>query len=276
MHRLDNVAAWRGWLREAPRPLGLVPTMGALHPGHMALVAAARASCETVAATIFVNPRQFGDPRDLASYPRTLERDLEMLRESGVAAVFVPGIEEMYPEGFATTVSVAGPALGLEGDSRPGHFDGVATVVAKLLLQAMPDIAFFGRKDAQQVAVIRRLIADLNIPVEIEVVPTVREADGLAISSRNALLTPGQRAAAPALFRALSAGRDRFRSGTQDAARLGSDVRAMLDASDPFDAVDYVAAVDPETFERYVSGIGLLAAAVRLGEVRLIDNVMLD
>ena len=223
MRQVATVAALRAALRDAPRPVGLVPTMGALHDGHLALVRAARDECATVVATIFVNPTQFGPGEDLERYPRSLPGDLALLEREGVDHVFTPSVEEMYPSGFVTTVHLDGPALPLEGAARHGHFDGVATVVAKLLLQSLPDRAYFGRKDGQQTAVVRRLARDLDIPTEIVVVPTVREADGLAMSSRNAYLTPEGRAAAPAVFRALSAARDRFRAGTagDDRARGG-------------------------------------------------------
>ena len=250
--------------------------MGALHDGHLALVRAARGECASVAATIFVNPTQFGPNEDLDRYPRSLAADLELLEREGVDCVFTPSVEEMYPEGFTTTVHLDGPALPLEGAARPGHFDGVATVVAKLLLQSLPDRAYLGRKDGQQTAVVRRLVRDLDIPVDIVVVPTVREADGLAMSSRNAYLTPEQRAAAPVVFRALSASRDRFRAGQQDMAALEDAARRMIEAS-PLASVEYVAGVDPDTMEPW-SGRGpcMLAAAVRIGSVRLIDNVILD
>ena len=276
MHQVATVAALRSALRDAPRPVGLVPTMGALHEGHLALVRAARDECATVVATIFVNPTQFGPGEDLDRYPRSLPTDLALLEQEGVDCVFIPSVEEMYPPGFATTIHLDGPALPLEGEARPGHFDGVATVVAKLLLQSLPDRAYFGRKDGQQAAVVRRLARDLDIPTEIVVVPTVREADGLAMSSRNAYLTPEERAAAPVVFRALSAARDRFRAGQQDVASLEELARRMIEAS-PLASVEYVAAVDSDTMEPWGGqGLCMLAAAVRLGQVRLIDNVILD
>ena len=277
MQLVSTVAKLRECLRELPRPLGLVPTMGALHAGHMALVEDAKRDCAAVVASIFVNPRQFGPAEDLARYPRTIESDLAQLEQAGVDVAFTPSVGEMYGEGFATTVSVAGPALPLDGAVRPGHFDGVATVVAKLLVQSLPDRAYFGQKDGQQVAVVRRLARDLDIPVEVVVVPTVREPDGLAMSSRNAYLTPEQRAAAPVLFRALSAARDRFRAGMQDAAKLEATCRTFLVSEKLVQAVDYVAAVDPENMGPWQGrGPCMLAAAVRIGGVRLIDNVILD
>ena len=280
MRELTTVADLRAFARDAPRPLGLVPTMGALHAGHLGLVAAARAECASVVASIFVNPTQFGPTEDLARYPRPLTEDLALLEAAGVAAVFVPSVEEMYPAGLATTVHVDGPALLLEGEARPGHFDGVATVVTKLLVQAGPDRVYFGQKDGQQLAVVRRLAADLDIPVAVVAVPTVREADGLAVSSRNAYLSAEQRAAAPAVYRALAATRARFRAGAQAPprarAQLEAGCRALLEREPLIDAVDYVAAVDPDTMEPWAGGgVGMLAVAVRMGDVRLIDNVLL-
>ena len=277
MLQLGTIAVLRDFTRSTRRPLGLVPTMGALHAGHLALVAAAQAECATVVATIFVNPTQFGPAEDLARYPRPLAEDLAALEAAGVTAAFVPSVEEMFPEGAATTVHVGGPALPLEGEARPGHFDGVATVVAKLLSQAGPDRAYFGQKDAQQLAVVRRLAADLDIPVSIVAVPTVREDDGLAVSSRNAYLSANQREAAPALYRALAATRDRFRAGAQERAELEAGCRALLAREPLIDAVDYVAAVQPDTIEPWAGGgPAMLAAAVRMGEVRLIDNVLME
>ena len=276
MQQVETVAALRSALRDTPRPVGLVPTMGALHDGHLALVCAARDECATVVATIFVNPTQFGPGEDLDRYPRSLAADFALLEREGVDYVFTPSVEEMYPAGFVTTVHLDGPALPLEGAARPGHFDGVATVVAKLLLQSLPERAYFGRKDGQQAAVVRRLARDLDIPTEIVVVPTVREADGLAMSSRNAFLTPEQRAAAPVVFRALSAARDKFRAGRQDIAALEEAAHRMIEAS-PLASVEYVAGVDPDTMEPWGGrGLCMLAAAVRIGQVRLIDNVILD
>ena len=277
MLQLSTIAGLRDFTRAARRPLGLVPTMGALHAGHLALVAAAQAECASVVATIFVNPTQFGPAEDLARYPRPLADDLAALEAAGVAAAFVPSVEEMFPAGAATTVHVEGPALPLEGEARPGHFDGVATVVAKLLSQAGPDRAYFGQKDGQQLAVVRRLAADLDMPVAVVAVPTVREADGLAVSSRNRYLSAEQREAAPALYRALAATRDRFRAGAQARAELEAGCRALLAQQPLIDAVDYAAAVDPDTMEPWAgAGVAMLAAAVRMGGVRLIDNVLME
>ena len=277
MEQAATIGALRAVLALAERPIGLVPTMGALHEGHLSLVRAARDDCATVVASIFVNPSQFAPGEDFERYPRNLEDDLAELEREGVDYVFTPSVEEVYPPGFATTVSVAGPALPLEGEARPGHFDGVATVVAKLLLQSLPDRAYFGRKDVQQVAVVRRLVRDLDIPTEVVMLPTVREADGLALSSRNAYLTPEERAAAPVLFRALSAARDRFRAGQQRPADLETGCRRMIEAEPLIAAIDYVAVVNADTMAPWEGdGPCLLAAAIRIGSVRLIDNVVLD
>jgi pantoate--beta-alanine ligase len=235
----------------ARHDIGLVPTMGAFHDGHLSLFRAARDESAVVVASLFVNPAQFGDPADLNAYPRDERRDARLAEEAGVDVLFAPPVEEMYPRGYATWVDVGGPAEGLEGEHRPGHFRGVATVCLKLFNIVRPSRVYFGQKDAQQVAVIRRMLADLNLDVELRVLPTVRDADGLALSSRNTLLSPEERKAALALPRALA---------TCDAARA----RELLSRLD----VDYVAVAD---FEPPV-----LAAAVRVGGVRLIDNVVLE
>lgn len=233
--------------------VGLVPTMGALHAGHLALLAAARGRCDTVVMSLFVNPAQFGEPADLNGYPRDEARDLEVARENGVDVVFAPSAEEMYPPGYQTWVEVTGLGAVLEGEHRPGHFRGVATVCLKLFNAARPDLAFYGQKDAQQVEVLRRMVADLNLELELVVVPTVRDTDGLALSSRNVRLSREERARALALPRALA---------TRDA----DSARAILEAAGL--VVDYVAVAPfhPPT----------LAAAVRVGSTRLIDNVPLE
>ena len=250
MRTLRTVAEVREALAGA-RDVGLVPTMGAFHDGHLSLLAAARAESELVVASLFVNPAQFGDGSDLNGNQRDVARDGRLAADAGVDLLFAPAVDEMYPPGYATWVDVGGPAEGLEGDHRPGHFRGVATVCLKLFNAVRPRRAYFGQKDAQQVAVIRRMVADLNLEVELRVLPTVRDADGLALSSRNALLTAAERERALALPRALA---------TRDAERA----RELLAGLD----VDYVAVAD---FEPRV-----LAAAVRLGPTRLIDNVVLD
>lgn len=251
--------------------------MGALHAGHLALVKRAREECASVVASVFVNPTQFGRGEDLADYPRPLSRDLALLEEERVDIAFAPSPAEMYPDGFASRVSVGGPALPLEGASRPGHFDGVATIVAKLLGQVLPDRVYLGQKDGQQVAVIRRLVRDLDIPTQIAVEPTVRAGDGLALSSRNSFLAPAQRAAATVLYRALSSARDRFAGGIADPGDVEAFCRRIIESEPLIDCIDYVAAVDPDTMEPWAGhGPCMLAAAVRLGGVRLIDNVLFN
>jgi pantoate--beta-alanine ligase len=234
-----TVAEARAALAALPRPLGLVPTMGALHGGHLSLVAAARERCAAVAASIFVNPTQFGPDEDFARYPRDEARDLSLFQEAGVAAVFTPGDDEMYPSGFATTVHLGGPLTeSLEGASRPGHFDGVALVVAKLLAIVGPDVLFLGEKDAQQLAVLRRLARDLDLPVEVVGVPTMREPDGLAMSSRNAYLTADERAVAPDLYRALRAGvaaAEKPGAAAKDVVMAATAALLVADAADQAD-----------------------------------------
>jgi pantoate--beta-alanine ligase len=259
----------RGRVREwAELSVGLVPTMGALHAGHKSLIERAGAENDMVVVSIFVNPLQFGAGEDLARYPRPIEDDLEILREMDVDAVYMPRVEDMYPEGATTRVVVGGVAEPLEGAARPGHFEGVATVVTKLFWAVEPDRAYFGHKDAQQVAVVRRLAADLDTGVEIVVCPTVREADGLAVSSRNAYLDPQERAAATCLSRALRSASDRYRAGERDPDRLKAVLHTVL-AAEPLARVDYAEVVDPGNF----SSPGTLAVlAVRIGKTRLIDN----
>jgi pantoate--beta-alanine ligase len=264
-------------LRADGRPVAVVPTMGALHAGHLSLLDVAGRDGHAVVMTLFVNPTQFGEGEDLSRYPRDEARDVALAAERGAALVFAPGHDEVYPAGFATTVTVAGPSRGLEGAARPGHFDGVATVVAKLLLALRPDRAVFGQKDAQQVAVVRRMLRDLHLDdVELVVGPTVREPDGLAMSSRNAYLGPEDRAAAAALHRGLSAAAARVAVGERDAAAAEAAARAVIGA-EPRVALEYVRAVDPETFAPLTTleGPALLAVAARVGPARLIDNVPL-
>lgn len=255
--------------------VGFVPTMGALHEGHLSLLRAARDTNGTVVLSIFVNPTQFGEAADLNAYPRTEAADVALAAEAGVDVVFAPSVAEMYPSGFATTVSVGGAITGtLEGAERGrSHFDGVATVVAKLLLAVQPDRAYFGAKDAQQVVVVRRMVADLGIPVEIVTRPTSRDADGLARSSRNTRLSPDDRAIAAAIPRALRAAQDAFAGGIRDPHVLTATVRAELDGLDP----EYVEIVDADSLDPIdeIERPALLALAVRVGPVRLIDNVVL-
>jgi pantoate--beta-alanine ligase len=258
--------------------LALVPTMGALHEGHLALVRAARAAAKHVAVSIFVNPRQFGLNEDLAKYPRQLARDLELLEAEGVSLVWVPEFEVMYPQGYATTVAVSGISEGLCGGTRPGHFDGVATVVAKLFNQVQPDLAFFGEKDWQQLAVIRRMARDLDLvsphAAAIHAVPTVREADGLAMSSRNAYLSNEDRARAAALPRLMRAAVAAVRSGEPQDAALGTLGKELLAAG--FAAVDYAEIRHAETLApvtTFAEGPARLLVAARIGGARLIDNL---
>ena len=264
--------------RAAGRVVGLVPTMGALHAGHRSLMARARAECDVVVVSIFVNPLQFGDPEDMERYPRTLERDLLVCAEAGADVAFVPAVREMYPSWPAapsTTVSVGGVSDAWEGAARPGHFDGVATVVAKLFAIAGPCRAYFGLKDFQQLAVVRCLARDLSLPVEVVGCPIVREPDGLALSSRNVRLSAGEREAATALSRALASGRAAVASGERSAAAVGRAMRAAL-ALEPLVRVDYAVAVDAATLEEPDAiddprAVRLLVAA-QVGPVRLIDN----
>ena len=253
--------------------LALVPTMGALHAGHMALVSEARKRADKVAASIFVNPAQFGEGEDFGCYPRRENEDARMLEEAGCDLLWMPTVRDVYPEGFATKVSVTGVSERWEGEARPGHFDGVATVVAKLLLSVRPHVALFGEKDFQQLAVIRRLVADLNIGARIVGVPTVREPDGLALSSRNAYLSTEERQEALALPRALEAARDAIRGGTPVFEALHN-ARALL-RDGGFSRIDYLALVDAATLEpldRPEGEMRLIAAAV-IGTTRLIDNL---
>jgi pantoate--beta-alanine ligase len=256
-----------------PGSVALVPTMGALHAGHMALIAEAKQRGNRVVASIFVNPTQFGPGEDFGRYPRREEQDARMLQEAGCDLLWMPVVVDIYPDGFATKVSVAGVSRRWEGEARPGHFDGVATVVAKLLLSVRPDAALFGEKDFQQLAVIRRMVADLAMPVEIVGVPTVRDPDGLALSSRNAYLSPDERKRAVALPNALKAARDAIRAGTAVGTALQQGKDSLVDAG--FLRIDYFALVDAQTLEPLDAAEGesrLIAAAV-IGSTRLIDNL---
>ena len=266
-------AELRDALRAATRPVGLIPTMGWLHEGHRALIRQARAADATTVVTIFVNPRQFNVASDYTKYPRNEARDLEICESEGVDAVFAPGADEVYPAGFDTTVSVGAVAQPLEGAARPGHFDGVATVVAILFDLVGADHAYFGQKDAQQVMVIRQMARDLAIPTEVIACPTVREPDGLALSSRNVHLTPDQRRAAPVLRRALLAARERWAGGERSADVLRDAMWETL-TSEPLAGVDYVSVADGRTLAELdrVDGPALLSLAVRFGTTRLIDN----
>lgn len=273
MRIVRDVASVRAAVAGAGR-VGLVPTMGAFHEGHLSLVRAARAACDLVVVWLFVNPTQFNEAADLAAYPRDEERDASLAAACGADILFAPTVEEVYPAGYATTVTVAGIADVLEGAQRPGHFAGVATVVAKMFNMVGPDVAFFGAKDAQQVAVVRRMVADLDLPVEIEVLPTVREPDGLAMSSRNVRLGPDDRRRAAALHRGLSTARDAVAAGLRDPVAVAAVVERAL-AGEGLTA-EYIAVVDPGSFAPVTSvdRPALVALAVRVGPVRLIDNMV--
>lgn len=264
-------------LRAARRSIGLVPTMGALHEGHLSLVRAARAASDAVVATIFVNPTQFAPGEDFAKYPRTFETDSALLEAEAVDVVFAPDAAEIYPSGAGTVVEVEGISDRLDGVSRPGHFRGVATVVAKLFHIVQPDKAFFGQKDAAQVAILRRMVRDLNFNLELVVCPTVREPDGLAMSSRNRYLSPEERQRALVLSRALRHIEARIAAGTVDAAPLIDAGLAVL-AEEPEIQLDYFRIVDPDTLEDVpdVTEGALVAVAARVGPARLIDNVTIS
>ena len=263
--------------RVKERILGLVPTMGALHEGHLSLVREAQKQCSPVVVSIFVNPAQFGPNEDFKKYPRTFDADIAALEDLRVDYVFGPPPEEIYPPGFRTAVAVEGLGDVLEGRVRPGHFRGVTTVVLKLFEIAQPRLAFFGRKDAQQARIIRQMAVDLNLDAEIVVCPIVREADGLALSSRNAYLKGAERQAATALYRSLDAARDEIAKGERDAAHLIATMRGVLDA-EPGVALDYAEIVDGDTFEPVVSLRKTCYAlvAARVGATRLIDNALIE
>ncbi len=264
-------------LAGAPRPIGLVPTMGWLHEGHRALIQRARDENATTVVSIFVNPRQFGDPGDLEKYPRNEARDVAISAEEGADLVFAPTVEEVYPSGFDTTVRVGAVSQPLEGAARPGHFDGVATVVAILFGLVGAERAYFGQKDAQQLLVIRRMATDLALPTEVVAHPTVREPDGLAMSSRNVHLSPAERAAAPVIRKALLAARARWEAGERSAEGLRQVMQDAL-AEEPLSNPEYVSVADAETLEELtvVDGPALLSMAVRFGSTRLIDNELIE
>ena len=277
MKVVESIDEFRDRLVRVERPLGLVPTMGFLHEGHMALVRRARADNPTLAVSIFVNPAQFGPQEDYATYPRDMDSDLAKLEGAGVDLVLAPSAEEMYPGGFDTYVEVGRTADRLEGAGRPGHFRGVATVVCKLLAIVRPDKAYFGQKDAQQSLVVERLNADLDLGAEIVVVPTVRETDGLALSSRNAYLDSDERKAATVLSRSLRLARDLWEQGVSDAEEVRRRMRGLID-SEPLAQIDYVSVADAATMDELdqIDGPALVSLAVRIGKTRLIDNITLE
>ena len=262
------VAGWRG----RGERVGLVPTMGAIHAGHQALAGAARGQCERVVASLFVNPKQFGPAEDFTAYPRDEAADFAAFEKAGVDLVFTPTVAEMYPPGFALAVRVGGVSEGLDGAFRPGHFEGVATVVAKLLLQCLPDAAYFGEKDYQQLMVVRRLVRDLDIPVRIEGVPTLRETDGLALSSRNVYLSPEERRTAPLLYRVLCDAAARIIGGGDVAGVLDQGVAVLRGGGFAVDYLELRDAADLTPVE-LLAGPARLLAAARLGRTRLIDNI---
>ncbi|HMO57077.1 MAG TPA: pantoate--beta-alanine ligase [Roseiflexaceae bacterium] len=277
MQVLTTIAAFRAARAGVAGDLGLVPTMGFLHEGHLALVRQARADNRIVAATIFVNPTQFGRNEDFARYPRDLPRDLQLLEAAGTDLVFVPEADEMYPAGFATAIDVGPIAEPLEGAVRPGHFRGVATVVCKLFGITTPQRAYFGQKDAQQTLVIRRMIQDLNLPVKLVVCPTLREADGLAMSSRNVYLSAADRRAAPVIYRALQQAAAMYADGERSVAVLRAAMHTIL-AAEPLADLQYLSIADIETLHELelIDDRALVSLAVRFGTTRLIDNMLLE
>jgi pantoate--beta-alanine ligase len=274
--RMSSVA--RKIRREQDRTIGLVPTMGALHEGHLSLVREARRMCDVVVVSVFVNPTQFGPGEDYEKYPRDLTKDTALLTDYNVDYIFAPTVEEMYPKGFSSYVTVEGLSDQLEGSSRPGHFRGVATVVSILLNTIRPDFAFFGQKDAQQAIVIRRLVKDLAIDTEIVVLPTVREDSGLAISSRNLYLTTEEQTAATVIHRALVQAKAAYKEGERSAGRLADLVKNIIE-SEPRARLDYVSVADADTLEkldRIEDRPTLIAVAAYIGKTRLIDNTILN
>jgi pantoate--beta-alanine ligase len=274
--RMSSVA--RKIRREQDRTIGLVPTMGALHEGHLSLVREARRMCDVVVVSVFVNPAQFGPGEDFERYPRTLTQDTALLTDYNVDYIFAPPVEEIYSKNFSTYVNVEGISEQLEGAARPGHFRGVATVVTILLNIVRPDFAFFGQKDAQQAVVIRRLVKDLALDTEIIVLPTVREDSGLAMSSRNAYLSAEEQAAATVIHRALAKAKETYRAGEKNATKLADIVKSMIEA-EPRVRLDYVAVSDADTLERLErldDRAVLIAVAAYVGKTRLIDNTILN
>ena len=277
MRLVHTVAEMASAQKVVDRPLGLVPTMGALHMGHLSLVRRAREDNATVAVSIFVNPTQFGPQEDLQAYPRDMERDLALLEEVGTDMVFIPQPDDIYPAGFDTWVNVERVASRLEGESRPGHFRGVSTVVTKLFNIVRPDRAYFGQKDAQQVQVIRRMNADLNLGVELVVLPTVREPDGLAMSSRNARLDPQERQAALVLYRALCRAQNMYSDGVRQAPVIKEAMEELIRAESTAQ-LHYVSVADPETLDELdlIHEHALVSLAIQVGKTRLLDNVVLS
>ncbi len=271
------MSAWSRTMRRDGVRIGFVPTMGALHDGHRALIRAARLACDAVVVSIFVNPLQFGPKEDLARYPRTFAEDFRLCEQEGTDTVFVPRAPALYPPAFETTVSVQRLTRRFEGCARPGHFEGVTTVVTKLLNIVHPDQAFFGQKDYQQAAVVTRMVADLNLETKIVIRPTVRESDGLALSSRNRFLSPDERAAATVLYRALSAGRDLIRAGEHSAKTVEAAMTRLIRA-EPLARIEYLSVAHPTTLEdvQRVQGRVVLLLTVWIGQTRLLDNMVVN
>lgn len=277
MHTVTTLSELRAARATLPTPVGFVPTMGYLHEGHLSLVRTARAECASVVVSIFVNPAQFGPNEDLSAYPRDLPRDLRLIEKDGVDLAWTPTPDIIYPPDFQTWVTVADITRPLEGSMRPGHFRGVTTVVAKLFNAVQPDKAYFGQKDAQQAAVIRQMVIDLNFPVAVVVCPIVREPDGLALSSRNVYLNPAERRAATVLSRALFAARAAYASGERDAQNLLRGIAETINR-EPLAKLQYISCNDPETLHELqgsLTGPALLSMAVYVGKTRLIDNIIL-
>ena len=274
---LSGLAVWSRSLHREGVSVGLVPTMGALHEGHRSLIRTARLCCDAVVVSLFVNPKQFGRGEDFSRYPRHFRTDAAVCRREGVDVLFAPSRDAMYPDGFRTRVSVDELTARWEGEFRPSHFEGVSTVVTKLISLSRPDCAFFGQKDFQQARVVKQLVADLSLGTRIVVCPTVREPDGFAVSSRNAYLSPRQRRAAPILYAALQAGRQAIREGIRAGTTI-SRVMGKVIRSEPSATVDYVAVCDPNTLQplKRLTGQTLLLGAIRIGSVRLIDNLLVN
>lgn len=275
---VDEMSYMSRQLRAEGKRIGLVPTMGYFHEGHLSLMRAARADCDSVVVSLFVNPTQFGPFEDYEKYPRDLPRDLHMAEKEGVDILFTPSVAEMYPQGFETVIHLPRVSAGLCGWARPGHFDGVAVVVAKLFNIIQPDVAYFGAKDYQQTVLIRRMVVDLNMKVQIVVCPTIREPDGLAMSSRNAYLSEEERRQAPRIYRALCEAEKAYRNGESRASTLRRIIRELLESPPPF-SVDYVEIVHPQTLlplNRIGEDGAVIAVAGFLGKTRLIDNILIE
>ena len=277
MEVIETIVNFKNTHQQLDGTLGFVPTMGYLHEGHLALVRRAKAENDVVVASIFVNPTQFGPREDFQEYPRDMNRDLDLLRREGVSLVFTPSPQDIYPEGYDTYIEVGSVTQKLEGVYRPGHFKGVATVVAKLFNIVKPSRTYFGQKDAQQVVVIKKMAKDLDIDTEIIVVPTVREADGLAMSSRNSYLDPQERIAALVLWKAIYLAREMFGSGEKDAGKIKQSITSMIN-QEPLAKIDYISLAHPETLQELTSVDkgSLFSLAVLIGKTRLIDNILLD